>query len=144
MQYAKDFPEKIATLTILSAHCGLKNKQEKQKRLSTDLGWAEKITRSFDDFLKEWYDQPIFAGFRPDLFMRRKQNASELARCLIHYSLGKQPCIKPRNGLFVVGEKDAKYRSLYPNAFVIPNAGHMVHLENPSAVAEIIKRRIHL
>lgn len=139
MQYAEANLEKIATLTLLSAHTGLIQKEE---RLQQDLLWAQKITHSFDDFLTEWYDQPIFAGFTPDLTMRKKQNPESLAKALVHFSLGKQPVLTPKNACFVVGEKDQKYRKLYPDAIVVPNAGHMVHYEQPAIVAQIIKNRL--
>lgn len=142
MQYAQKFPEKIETLTVLSSHPGLKSAQEKENRLKLDLVWANKMIQNFDDFLEEWYDQPIFSGYKPNLTLRRKQNPRELAQTLIHYSLGKQEAIRPENALFVVGERDQKYRELYRQAIVIPNAGHMVHLENPESVAAAIKKRI--
>lgn len=142
MQFAAANPEKIASLTILSAHCGMIDEQEKEKRLEQDLVWAQKITHSFDDFLREWYDQSIFAGFRPDLTERKKHDPKSLAQALIAYSLGKQPVFNPKNACIVVGEKDRKYRELYPDAIVVPNAGHMVHYEQPALVAEIIKDRL--
>ena len=144
MQYAAALPEKIESLTLLSASVGLNSPQEKQKRYEADQLWARKMRQSFDDFLTEWYDQPIFAGFTPDLTMRKKQNPTELAKALIHYSLGRQNALQPKNATFIVGERDVKYRALYPQAIVIPNAGHMVHLEQPAAVAEIIKKGVIL
>lgn len=136
--YANANPEKIATLTLLSTFTG----QSTPNRFETDQRWAQKILHSFDDFLKEWYDQPIFAGFTPDLTMRKKQNPTSLAQTLLHYSPAKHPVFPPKNACFVVGERDLKYRELYPNAIVVQNAGHMVHLEQPEAIATIIKKRI--
>lgn len=144
MQYAQKFPGKIETLTLLSSHLGLLDAKEKQKRYLQDLAWAEKMRQCFDDFLRQWYDQPIFSGYKPDLTMRRKQNPSELAKSLIHYSLGKQTMMQPERAIFVVGERDKKYRQLYPDAILVPNAGHMVHMENPEAVANILKVRVGL
>lgn len=140
MQYAKAFEERVASLTILSAHKGLQ--EGKEKRLSLDKGWSEKITHSFDAFLQLWYDQPIFGGFKPDLKMRKKHVAEELAKALTFYSLGNQDLLEPKNARFVVGEKDTKYRNLYPNAIVVPNAGHMVHLENPEFIADVIRNEV--
>lgn len=144
MQYAAAFPEKIASLTILSAHVGLNNPQEKEKRWEQDLLWAEKMRQSFDDFLTAWYDQPIFAGFIPDLTERKTHDPKQLARTLLHYSLGKQDFVSPKKAVFVVGERDMKYRTLYPKAIIVPNAGHMIHLEQPEKVAQIIQQRYFL
>jgi len=139
MQYALAHPEKIVSLTLLSAHCGLQNMEEKQQRLASDLLLAEQMLCSFDDFLATWYDQPIFAGFKPDMTQRKRHNPKELAASFLHYSLGKQPVLHFEKGVFVVGERDTKYRALYPKAQVIKNAGHMVHLEQPQQIAMLIQ-----
>lgn len=144
MQYADLFPEKIASLTLISSHRGLQNPIDKEKRLESDREWAKKLEHSFDDFLRTWYDQPIFAGYRPNLTMRKKQNPKELVKTFLHYSLAYQKFLNPQNALFVVGEKDGKYKKLYPDAAIIPNAGHMVHLEQPKQLANLIKQRVLL
>ncbi len=141
MQYAAAFPEKVATITILSAHLGLKTAEEKQQRWEQDLIWAKKLRQSFDDFLIEWYDQPIFSGFIPNLKERKAHDPEQLSQTLLYYSLGKQDLLLPKEAVFIVGERDMKYRSLYKEAIVIPNAGHMVHLEGPEKLAKIIEKR---
>ena len=142
MQYALQFPEKIASLTILSAHRGLEDPQEKQKRMEQDSVWAEKILKSFDDFLKQWYDQPLFGGFIPPLETRGAHNPKDLAKTLLHYSLGKQEVLDPKNVQFIVGERDEIYRNLYPHARVVSKAAHRVHLENPKEIARIIQEQV--
>lgn len=142
MHYASTHPENIASLTILSAHCGMHDPEEKQQRLQKDTLLAKKMLLSFDDFLESWYDQPIFAGFRPDMTHRKQHNPKELAASFLHYSLGKQPVFDTTRGFFAVGERDIKYRALYPDAHIITNAGHMVHLEQPKQVAMWIRRKI--
>lgn len=139
VSFANANPEKIATLTLISTFTG----KATPNRVESDQIWAQKILHSFDDFLKEWYDQPIFAGFTPDLTMRKQQNPTSLAQTLLHYSPAKFPLIPPKNACYVVGERDVKYRKLYPNAIIVPNAGHMVHIEQPEAIANIIKKRIY-
>ncbi len=140
MQYAQAFEDRIASLTILSAHRGLQD--GKEKRLMLDQQWSKKIVGSFDDFLEEWYNQSIFGGFKPDFAMRKKHNPTELVKALNFYSLGNQDLLKPKNALFVVGEKDTKYRKLYPDATVVPDAYHMVHLENPKFIADVIRNEV--
>jgi len=143
MQYAMRFPEKILSLTILSAHPGLKTTKEKQERLQLDKKWAQKLsTLSIDEFLSQWYDQPLFQSFKPDFLMRRNHQIKELTSALLHYSLAHQVFHKPKQALYVVGEKDEKYRCIYPEAHIIPEAGHMIHLQNPKAVAKVIEQRI--
>ncbi len=143
MQYALRHPKRIEKLLIASAHPGLTTEEEKAKRLASDGAWAKLLLESpIDEFLKRWYDQPLFAGFKPDFSMRRNQNIRALASALMHYSLGRQPVLNIEKALHVVGERDKKFRALYPNAAIIPDAGHAVHLENPKAFATIIEEKI--
>ena len=137
MQYAEKFEDKVASLTILSAHTGLIS--GKEERLLLDEKWANILLKSYDTFLDEWYKQPIFGGYKPNLEERKKHNPIELAKALLFYSLGNQPLFKPKNAHIIVGEKDTKYRNLYPDAIVVPKAAHMIHLENPEFVAKGIR-----
>lgn len=133
--------EKVASLTLLSTHPGLKTEEEKQERLKRDTEWAKLLFElSIEEFLKRWYNQPLFKPFVPELSMRKQQNIPALAASLMHYSLAKQPRYEIDHVL--VGERDEKFRSLFQNPIVIPHAGHAIHLETPKAVAEIIQRRL--
>ncbi len=135
--------EKIASLTLLSVHPGLKSEEEKQKRLMSDTKWAHLLLElPIDEFLSQWYDQPLFKSFRPDFSMRNKQNKNDLAKALIHYSLAKQSHFKMNDVL--VGARDEKFCALHTNPLIIPDSGHQIHLENPRAVAEVIQKRIGL
>jgi len=137
MYYAANHPEQIESLTIMSAHPGLKTKEEKKERLKSDQEWANLLLElPIDEFLIRWYNQPLFKPFKPDLVMRKQQNTPHLAAALMHYSLGKQQRFEIDGVL--VGERDEKFRALYKNPVLIPNSGHMVHLENPKAVARTI------
>lgn len=145
MQYAVRFPEKIASLTIMSAHFGLTDPEEKKRRLAIDETWAKQFLEDpIDEVLQRWYDQPLFRTLRVDLSMRKKQNVAGLAQTFVHYSVAGQPFVQPQNALYLVGEYDLKYRELYQSVphEIIPGAGHAVHLENPRAVAIAIRRYI--
>ncbi len=135
------FRDRALSLTLLSVHPGLKTEEEKAKRLKSDEAWANLLLQlPIDEFLNRWYDQSIFKPFRPDFSMRKEHNIQNLAKVLLHYSLAKQERFEI-DGV-VVGERDEKFRALYSNPILVPNAGHMVHLENPKAIADIIKRKI--
>lgn len=141
MAYAQKNPQQVASLTVMSTHPGLKTEEEKAARLKSDYEWAELLfTLPIDEFLFRWYNQAIFKPFRPDLTMRKRQNIPDLAAAFIHFSLAKQPFYEIDEGL--VGERDEKFRALYKNPVLIPEAGHMVHLENPAFVAKIIEKRV--
>ena len=138
IQYYRRFPERIASLTLLSTHPGLMNEEEKRKRLEGDQQWAKRLMeQDFELFLRDWYAQPIFGGFIPDLTARKRQNRASLAQALVSYSLGRQTYCRP-DAHYLVGEKDAKFRALHPKAAIIPGSAHAIHLENPQAVAHYI------
>lgn len=151
LQLAEKYPEKILSLTLLSAHLGLKEAEEKKKRLQKDQALSKEILESpIDQFLSRWYDQPLFRTLtlRRDLKkMRQKQNQVGLAQALSAFSLGLQENYSdrlPPLTHLLVGEFDEAYRSHYQNLphTVIPNAGHAIHLEEPKAVADYLKRNI--
>lgn len=143
MQYALRYPDRIARLAIVSAHPGLSSQAERQQRLKTDAEWAKLLMElPIDEFLKRWYDQPLFAHYKPDFSMRRKQDIPALAKTLMHYSLGNQPILKIENATYIVGEKDPKFRALHPKALIVMNSGHVVHLEKPKELAFCIMEEI--
>ncbi len=129
------------SLTLLSVHPGLKSEGEKKARMQSDEAWARVLRETpIDTFLKKWYNQPIFQPYKPDFATRREQNVEGLAQTLVAFSLAKQKRFEIDGVL--VGVRDIKFRALYEHPVVIPNAGHMIHLENPRAVAEIIRAKL--
>jgi 2-succinyl-6-hydroxy-2,4-cyclohexadiene-1-carboxylate synthase len=143
LQYTHLFSRKVASLTLASSHAGLRTEEEKKERFLLDTMWAERLlSLPLEAFLSKWYTQPIFGGFQPDLSKRRLHDAKELAKTMLHYSLSKQPFLDPKNALVMVGEKDEKYRTLWPKAKIIPNAAHMIHLENPSLFAQFLLHQL--
>jgi len=155
--YGNKHPEKIKGLIALSSHMGLKTDLEKQERKKNDLLWEERLkTLPSDEFLKLWYEEPVFASLqkRPEILeellkRRSYQNGVELADILSQVSLSKQPVYDefehPVHFLF--GEEDKSYVGLYssiPSSLKkeIKKAGHAVHLENPMACVEAIEAMI--
>ena len=156
MHFALQRPNRIHSLTIISAHYGLAEPEQKQLRLQEDRIWAQKIlTLPFDQFLKSWYDRPIFASLKqkPDLYremisLRKKsQRNKDLVRAMHTWSLGKQDYLGNALRSFshpwriLYGEQDNHYSNLYagwPNSYCISNAGHTVLLESPKEVAALL------
>ncbi len=144
MGWAKRHPERIDHLVIASAHRGLRSEEEKKKREEWDAGWAKLLREGpMDEFLKKWYAQPLFAKYKPNFSKRGKQNVEDLAKCLIHFSLAKQEFMDVK-ATFIVGEFDAKYRALHPDAIVVKGATHAVHLEKPKEFADILTGELKL
>ena len=141
MGFAERYPERVASISVIGAHFGLPL-DERADRLKSDEKWAQMLVeKPIDEFLKQWYDQPIFKTIDRDrmYILRQKQNGPELAKALLFYSLGRQKIYDPKAQL-LVGEWDLKFRHLYKekSPIIIPNAGHAAHLEQPKIVARNI------
>lgn len=104
-------------LIVISGHPGLETQQEKEERLQCDRIWSEKlINMPLNNFLSEWYAQPIFQSSPRGIIERRmKQNPQDLSKVILQMSLAHQRFIDdfPCPTLFLYGEKDLKYRDLY-------------------------------
>jgi len=142
LQFAARYPEKVASLTLISSHLGLKT--GRAERLTKDKELAQEIlSRSIDELLQIWYDQPIFESLKSKMdvrSMRREQNREHLSLAFEAFSLGHQPDLSHISARLMVGALDEKYCAHYaplPHT-IIPDAGHAAHLENPQAVAGAI------
>lgn len=158
--FAEKYPEMVEKLVIISSHLGLQTKKEKESRFAQDLLWANKLQeKPVEEFLKEWYDQPIFSSLREkqgifeEMHARRtKIDPKPLAKVLQGLSLARQKPLWghlrsfPQPILFLCGEKDEKFKALYekippsPTRIVkcLPDAGHAPHLEKPEDCANAI------
>ncbi len=140
LRYAAQHPRNVKKLVLISTHPGLRSPEEKKERRNSDALWARLLCENpIDEFLQRWYDQPIFNGFKPDFSMRRDHDPLCLAQSLLHYGLGKQPFLSNPKAVHIVGEKDAKFRAIHPDALIVPNAAHAVHLENPAYLATLLR-----
>jgi 2-succinyl-6-hydroxy-2,4-cyclohexadiene-1-carboxylate synthase len=150
---ALSFQDRAADLIILSSHFGLSSDDEKLKRWEQDLKWIEKLkTVSMDQFLEEWYAQPLFASLKEkkELFAllikrRKNQDPQHLISLLNRFSLAHQNLSVPNRGLFLSGKEDLKYTALYrtlpPSChhLTIEGAGHALHIERPKECAAAIR-----
>lgn len=146
----KQFPSLFSHLFLFSAHPGLKSEKEKKEREQEEKKWQEKLKRlPIDAFLDEWYAQPLFESLvkRREFFEKmRIRRANQDIDNLAYFALSKQPYFSsfsvPTH--FICGEEDLKYAALYrtlPTSIsvkTVAGCGHAIHLENPSACAEII------
>ncbi|MBS0625295.1 MAG: alpha/beta fold hydrolase [Verrucomicrobia bacterium] len=141
MGFAEKYPEKVASLTVISAHFGLPE-TERSARLKIDEEWAKMLQeKPLEEFLNKWYQQPLFRSLNREQMVAKRgnQKPDDLARVFVHYSLGRQPIFEPK-GTVIIGEWDTKYSDLYKKhrPIILAEAGHAVHLEQPQKVAEII------
>lgn len=152
LELYQKYPTLYKKMIILSSHPGLKNQEEKDARWQEDLKWVDLLeNRSLDEFLNAWYEQPLFAHFKKTglfanvLKRRQKQNPNGLAEMLKTFSLAKQDHIIPPSALFLYGEEDLKYETLYRTLLKenqvkrISKSEHPVHLQNPEECATMVQ-----
>lgn len=153
-------PELFDHYVFLSTNPGMKNEAENERknRILHDQKWSEKISHeNWDEFLKEWNAQSVFAGSAAEP-ERNLQNYDllKLKESMVKWSLGKQTDFSDTLQMFnykvtwVVGDRDAKYCEIaddlkHKNSiknYIKVSAGHRVWLDNPTAVAEVISKLI--
>jgi len=157
---AAQHPERVLSLTTIGAHAGLEP-AERAARAAADEALAARVEREgMEWFAGYWAAQPMFARLagRADLdAMRREQDTAATAAMLrglgpaaVEPFWDRLPAITA-SALFIAGAEDGRYPELarrlaaavpHGRAEVVPGAGHAVHLENPDAVARLL--RAHL
>jgi 2-succinyl-6-hydroxy-2,4-cyclohexadiene-1-carboxylate synthase len=150
---ALKFPEKFTGLVLESASPGISDAGERKKRLGEDKAKADKLLKTdVRTYLKEWYQLPVFDSLadKPELVEKIIQkkvgnDPAALAEVVVRLSPGVQPSLWDKldrwdkTTLIIAGEKDNKFceiarqmASCMPQGDlkIIPDAGHIVHLEN--------------
>jgi 2-succinyl-6-hydroxy-2,4-cyclohexadiene-1-carboxylate synthase len=156
-------PGRCAGLFLESASPGLESVEEQAARRDADEEKAKRLeSGDFENFLRDWYRQPLFAPLareegllRRTIEARRRNEPSELARSLRGMGAGSQPSLWQEleglavPALAVAGELDGKYAgissrmaSISPKveSVVIPGAGHNLHDEAPAEYAALLGR----
>lgn len=149
-------PELWTGAIIISAHVGLANVQEKEKRYEKDKDWANRFeTEDWTTLMESWESQDVFQSdtfqFKRD---EKQYQRTKLARALTNLSLSKQENLYdsiqtlPIPILWVTGVKDEKYSKLAQNViFVDPrskcvqiaNAGHRAPWTQPHLFSQTVK-----
>lgn len=157
------YPSYFNGVILSSSSPGLNSLPERKERYQQDLILAECLEKEeFADFLEEWYQQPLFASLaaKPNILnevkqKRLKNSPHHIAKAVRGFGLGSQPSLWEKItslnmplSIFV-GAHDAKYQatgqlmlSVAPQAhmWVIPEAGHNIHDENPVEFISQIKK----
>ncbi|AFY94527.1 2-succinyl-6-hydroxy-2,4-cyclohexadiene-1-carboxylate synthase [Chamaesiphon minutus] len=149
-------------IILESTSPGLATALERQVRIDRDRQIIDRLaTTSFDNFVRDWYRQPIFIGIDsrpnfPTLIRRRiaTNRPIDLAKSLQYAGLGMQPYLGDRLKLstrsisLIVGALDEKFVDLSreldrmcPSITlnIIPNCSHNIHFEQPALWLEQIK-----
>ena len=134
----------------MSSHLGL-NKNEKIIKLNEEKAWSYNCKSSFSDFLKKWYDQPLFKGLCMDSLLKKRElnDPEKIAVAIKKWGLSKQKNLichakKYKDQLlFLYGEEDVKYKNLYSSLSVqrssISACSHNAAAQNPNECAHRIK-----
>lgn len=164
LRLALDDPDLVRGVVLLSASPGIADAAERATRRKADEELALEIERDgVDAFLARWLRQPLFASLPAEaagLEARRAGNTvATLTHALRALGAGVQEPLWGRLGdleppfLPVAGTLDEKYvdiafemaravgRDVHP--MLIGGAGHAVHLEQPEAVASLLRRVVH-
>lgn len=152
LHLAATYPARVTRLVLESATAGLKDEAARHDRIASDELKAKELEQlPLERFVESWYRQPLFASLadRPELLRqlmaKRGQNEpNELAKSLRRSGTGTMATLWDAlktieiPTLYLAGELDPKYAALarqmavaMPNcrAEIIPDAGHIVHLE---------------
>lgn len=149
-----DDPGKWGAAVIVGAHTGL-GEGERLPRQVADAEWAGKaLVGEWDDFLGEWNSQGVLDGVgMPDRSLLKSRRQA-VARSFMDWSLGMQDDLLGRLGeiscpvLWVVGERDVKFREIGERAVevlpqgelcVVEDCGHRVPWEREDLFLERVK-----
>lgn len=140
---------------IVSSNPGIKSEEDKAIRLAEDLRWAYRFeTEVWEKVVKDWNAQSVFGGVCHSL-IRNEEDFSRkfLSFLLTHYSLGRQEDLTDRIQkiqipiLWISGKNDHKFHTasrklsfINPKSKIqiVPEAGHRVPWEQPSAFKKIV------
>jgi len=135
------------SLTLISSDTLFHDEAKKFERLKFEENLIQTLALTdFETFLKNWYDNPLFLSlkkrktlFEKTFLQRSHQNKEEIIEGFKNLSLEILNSDLPDlPTLAIYGMFDQKYRKLYSllpqhvNVVSLPNAGHALHLENPS------------
>lgn len=149
---ALNYPNRFPKAVIESGSPGLRTESERLDRIKRDRALADRLETDFNQFLIDWYNQPLFQSFKlhprfEEMLKERSRNdPGELARSLREMGTGMQPSLWEKLQtyhnplLLIVGEYDRKFvainqemASLCKTAelSIVSDAGHNVHFEKP-------------
>lgn len=154
-------PDRLSGLFLESASPGLKDAEERAARRAADEERAARLEHGdFEEFLRDWYRQPLFAPLARDdellrrtLEARRSNDPRELAKSLRSMGTGSQPSLwEELSGLqtpalAVAGELDEKFVRIsrrmekacpHMRTAIISGVGHNVRVEAPAAYLRLL------
>ncbi|MCX6991391.1 MAG: alpha/beta fold hydrolase [Chlamydiae bacterium] len=158
LQLQEKSPELFSCVCIFSSHMGVDTPSERFLRREKEQQWIYLLkTATIEQFLEQWYNQPLFNSLRnkKELFTktiekRKHQDTKSLLRIYEKFRLSEMEPITAfsKDTFFFYGQYDTAYKDLYlkkiqpTNLEEISESGHAVHLENPLECARKIKQAL--
>ena len=153
-------PQRVRRLVLVSSTAGIEDPAARAERRLADSRLAQEIEElPYEDFIESWRSQSLFAGEPPEVGAlaredQRRNRPAALAAALRGIGTGQMAPLWDRLGelrmpvAILAGERDEKFQALGRRmAALLPDAtlrvvpgGHGLPLENPGAVAEILRR----
>lgn len=162
LRFALQYPELITGLILESSNYGIEQEEKRKERKKIDEQRAQAIEADYSSFLDEWQKLPLFdsgISAADELSnhykeIQTQQRASAMANSLRGFGTAQMPSVKDQlhqlqvPALLMAGQHDQKYRSILREMeehianskfHIIKDAGHRIHLENPSAFIDHLK-----
>ena len=163
LHFALTYPERVRSLTLVSASPGLASATERAERRERDNALAKQIELDgIAAFVDYWASLPLWKSQRLRLSaqqgrelrtQRLQSRPNGLANSLRGMGAGAQPNLHSRlpsltaPTLLLAGADDAKFVAInrqmaqqIPNVrlVILPETGHAIHLERPGAFARTV------
>ncbi len=160
-------PQLWSAGVIISAHPGFISEDLKLQRHLSDTKWAERFLKDdWTTLVKAWDDQEVFRVREPlpdAIHLRRTEedfDRQKVADSLCKWSLAGQDNLRPLLAdldlpvLWLTGADDKRYRSVLSDFMLdmvdspfhewveVPNAGHRVPWDAPSAFSSVVQEFI--
>jgi 2-succinyl-6-hydroxy-2,4-cyclohexadiene-1-carboxylate synthase len=166
LHFAVRRPERVRGVILESASPGIEDDVERQRRVETDEALAQRVVaRGMEAFVAEWEGQPLL---EPAPHVSPERRAAQRAQRLANRPLGLANSLRGMGAgqqaplwsalrdlrapvALIVGERDARYRAIASRMceqlpagtrWVVANAGHTVHLDQPERFVELVRNRL--
>ncbi len=164
--FAAKYPELIKSMFIESSTIGMEPGEEKALALENDRKISQLIKTDYQRFICKWDENVLFTNqqernikeytYQQDI--RSSHNNLQLSHSLLTFSKGNMPYMLHQFQKFkfpmtiINGKDDTKYikegrimLKLNNNArqYIVNNASHNVHLENPESYLELLNDHLN-
>lgn len=163
LSYAMKYSDKVIGLLLESTSFGIKNNNERAKRIIADNSLSDFIEKStIDSFIEYWLGLPLFSTMNmlpyaqiEELKNQKKKicNKMGLSNSLRGFSTGKMPNYFKKLSDFhipvslVTGKLDIKFSEIATKAnellpdsklYIVNDCGHNVHFEKPEEFLKLL------